>query len=289
MSEKKHLYEYNYDMPETSGIYSIMNNINSHEYIGQAEFLPARAVLLFHEHNIPLQRAYERYGIDNFSIRLVEECAIDDLDEREIYWIKELHTHVKDPDCRGYNLTIGGKGCRGVIYSEETCKLRSERMIGNTINVGRTPTDIARAHMRASAPKKHSLEHNKRVSESLRLRGVGPTPLCIERSKEVHKERMKGNTLQLNRIKVSRGYSEEKSIYPEELEYYESQGWKKGVSQSTLDKRKATLEEKGHTRRSPTIYIHNDNIKSLKRISPESLHEYENLGYEKGYKKYDQV
>lgn len=79
---KKHLYEYNYDMPETSGIYEILNKVNGKGYVGQAEFLPPRAILLDHEHNEPLQRAYKKYGIENFTVVLLEVCSIEELDEK---------------------------------------------------------------------------------------------------------------------------------------------------------------------------------------------------------------
>lgn len=116
---KKHLYEYNYDMPEASGIYCILNNVNNKCYIGQAVYLPCRAVLLYHEHNLPLQNAYKKYGMENFSVELVEVCDRSILNEREIYWIKELHTYVGDSECHGYNLTTGGDGVLGYKYTPE--------------------------------------------------------------------------------------------------------------------------------------------------------------------------
>lgn len=219
---KVHLYEYNYDMPETAGIYEILNTINGKGYVGQSRYLPARAILYEHEHNYVLQKAYTKYGIENFIVILLETCSVDSLDEREIYWISELHTWVGDKDCRGYNLTPGGRGFTGV--SEEERLARSLRMIGNTINLGRIPTDEARAHMRASAPKTHSAEHNRKVGETLKARGISPSQEARDKSAATNREKMKGNKRLLGRKFINNG-NVTRAIYLEELEQYLSSGW----------------------------------------------------------------
>lgn len=53
----------------------------------------------------PLYDAMKKYGIENFSIRELEECSIDSSSEREIYWINKLDTYSN-----GYNATKGGDG-----------------------------------------------------------------------------------------------------------------------------------------------------------------------------------
>lgn len=57
-----------------------------------------------------IHRALLKYGIENFSIELVEQT--EQLNEREKFWIKELHTLYSDG---GYNLTIGGEQCSDTI------------------------------------------------------------------------------------------------------------------------------------------------------------------------------
>lgn len=42
-----------------------------------------------------------KHGFENFNIDIVEECK-ENIDDREIYWIKKLN-----PD---YNMTLGGEG-----------------------------------------------------------------------------------------------------------------------------------------------------------------------------------
>ena len=48
-----------------------------------------------------------KYGVQNFSIQLIESIIDNNnLNDREKFWIKELHTHISE---QGYNLTWGGE------------------------------------------------------------------------------------------------------------------------------------------------------------------------------------
>ena len=53
-----------------------------------------------------IHAAMRKYGVDNFSISLIEEVEENLLNEREKFWIKKLHTHISE---NGYNLTWGGE------------------------------------------------------------------------------------------------------------------------------------------------------------------------------------
>ena len=46
-----------------------------------------------------------KYGIEHFSIKLLEECDISILEQKEQYWIDKLNTYHY-----GYNATLGGDG-----------------------------------------------------------------------------------------------------------------------------------------------------------------------------------
>ena len=56
-----------------------------------------------------------KYGIENFSIEKIEDCANSDLNNREKYWIKYYDSFGEN----GYNLTVGGDG----IHTEKHLKI----------------------------------------------------------------------------------------------------------------------------------------------------------------------
>lgn len=92
-------------------IYKITNRVNGKVYIGQTRFtVEHRYKQHIKNFNIehrkqPLYMAFAKYGIENFTVETVEECPIEKLDEREIYWIAKYDSFKK-----GYNATQGGKG-----------------------------------------------------------------------------------------------------------------------------------------------------------------------------------
>lgn len=97
-------------------IYKITNNLNQKSYIGKTE----RTIeIRYKEHirhskilDLPLYRAFNKYGIENFTVSELEECDNQDLDKREIYWINFYKTYSN-----GYNCTAGGEG--GIKTYEE--------------------------------------------------------------------------------------------------------------------------------------------------------------------------
>lgn len=98
-------------------IYKITNKINGKLYVGQTrQKLNNR--IKGHKHSKVkrgVDAAIKKYGGENFSIEVIEECPVESLDEREIFWIAKLNS--KAPN--GYNLTDGGDG-GGSNPSKET-------------------------------------------------------------------------------------------------------------------------------------------------------------------------
>ena len=88
------------------GIYKITNKINGKIYVGQSNDIYRR----FYEHQtkgtssrIPVDVAIQKYGKDKFSYEVLEECSINELNQKETFWIKKLNA-IKD----GYNCSEGG-------------------------------------------------------------------------------------------------------------------------------------------------------------------------------------
>jgi len=106
-----------------SGIYAIKNLVNGKTYVGQTVDLNRR--LYDHKrclkkdmhHNIYLQREYNKYGFEKFEFTTLEQCDVELLDEKEIYWINKLKC---TNNLQGYNMEGGGN--KGKFVTEETRK-----------------------------------------------------------------------------------------------------------------------------------------------------------------------
>lgn len=97
-----------------SGIYSITNTINGFRYIGQSKNIGKRWAEHLETMNKPnnrlLYKAIEEYGIENFTFSILEICSEDLLDEKEKHYIDLYATYMGFKECKGYNMTLGGKG-----------------------------------------------------------------------------------------------------------------------------------------------------------------------------------
>lgn len=85
----------------TCGIYKIENLINHKVYIGQSIHIEKRWL----EHCIPstkslVGKAINKYGKENFSFQILEECEKSLLNERESYYIQYYQSLVPN----GYNI-----------------------------------------------------------------------------------------------------------------------------------------------------------------------------------------
>ena len=77
------------------GIYKITNLINNKAYIGQSINIESRwrhhkadsKNKLSENYEKILYRAFRKYGIENFSFEVIEQCSIDELDIKEKYCI----------------------------------------------------------------------------------------------------------------------------------------------------------------------------------------------------------
>lgn len=127
----------------TVGIYIIKNIVNNKCYIGQSQNIETR----IREHkyllrnnkygNLKIQNAWNKYGEDNFVFEVIEECSIDELDEKEIFYIQEYDSHAN-----GYNNTDGGGGVRGWKHSDE---FKQKMSLSNKLNPRHpSPEQIAR-------------------------------------------------------------------------------------------------------------------------------------------------
>lgn len=91
-------------------IYKYQNKVNGKIYIGQTTTSleeRLRGHLRKRKGCKAIDNALHKYGIDNFNISVIDECfSQKELDEKEMYWIKQFNSNNRD---YGYNLTAGGE------------------------------------------------------------------------------------------------------------------------------------------------------------------------------------
>ena len=96
------------------GIYKYTNKLNGKIYIGRSVNIAHRKS----EHiNHPSPYSYFdqticKIGEDKFDFEVIEECTINNIKDRERYWIKYYNCCVLDNREGGYNLTHGGEEYR---------------------------------------------------------------------------------------------------------------------------------------------------------------------------------
>lgn len=129
-------------------VYLLTNNVNGKRYVGQTihtleERLRGHAWPSTARHTkMPIARAIQKYGIQNFRAEILQECSSqDELDQSELRYALSLKTFVPN----GYNLKAGqGRGSvsqvtkdrigaahRGKIVSDETRRKLSESHMGH--------------------------------------------------------------------------------------------------------------------------------------------------------------
>ena len=131
------------------GIYQIVNIISDKRYIGKSNNIERR----FWQHrnelnkgthgNKHLQRAWTKYGENQFIFTVLEECLESELNEKEMYWI------TKFGGCKSsklYNNTPGGDG--GAFFGEANGMY------------GKTHSDEVKEHLRVINKLRNSGKNN---------------------------------------------------------------------------------------------------------------------------------
>lgn len=131
-------------------IYLVTNRLTGKQYVGQTlhEDIETR----WNQHRRVCEKslgryiasAYKKYGIENFKFMIVCICFDNACNDLEEYYIKKFNSLAPN----GYNLKEGGRNSKhseeskqlmsqnrkgkglGIIYTEEICRQRSERQMG---------------------------------------------------------------------------------------------------------------------------------------------------------------
>jgi group I intron endonuclease len=148
-------------------IYRITNTVNGKCYVGQTIqglvkrwrghcYAATRGSVTY------LHKAIQKYGSVLFTVELVEETTVEQLNDRERYWIAEFQP--------AYNMTEGGEGTRGHSPSAEH-RFKISKANNGKIHTPETRAKISMALRGEKNPnydKILSQEHKDKLLESRR-------------------------------------------------------------------------------------------------------------------------
>lgn len=161
-------------------IYKIINLINNKIYIGKSK-RGIEESKNYYGSGILLNKAIEKYGIENFKKEILQECNnLEQLNKKEKFWIKKLDSFNKNI---GYNLTYGGEGGdthtlnpnKNIIQQKRTNTLRKKcynnpewrkNCSNGMIGIKKSNTE--------NMKKPHTIDHNKKVSMAIKKKFDDP-------------------------------------------------------------------------------------------------------------------
>ena len=112
-----------------TGIYGIQNNINNKWYVGESIHVIERIkdyLGTIGSGQRLIKFAFAKYGKNNFTCYKLEECSVDKLASRELYWATMLNSLSPN----GYNLKVGKNSCQ--LYSQESKDKMRNSQLGKT-------------------------------------------------------------------------------------------------------------------------------------------------------------
>lgn len=113
-----------------SCIYLWINMINMKVYVGQTQNFYNRMCQYKNgsESDRVIGKALAKYGFDNFEIIVLERCPVENLDEREQYWMDYYQSY--NPKL-GYNVCCEARVTRGYCHTDESKRKMSEAAKAN--------------------------------------------------------------------------------------------------------------------------------------------------------------
>lgn len=169
--------------------------------------------------NVVFHNAIHKYGESNISWEIIDiGNSIEELNEKEIYWIEFYKSYVHRDKSNGYNMTLGGESTLGWIPSEETRKkisnsnkglLSGEKnyQYGKTKELsqwwGRKHTDEEKLKIsKANKGKIVSKETREKISQSNKGKTKG-IPKTKEQRQKISLSKMGHEVSKETRIKIS--------------------------------------------------------------------------------------
>lgn len=183
---------------DKSGIYKITNLVTNDFYIGSAVKLSRRiyrhrSELKNNTHsNLILQRAVNKYGMDNFIVECLEFCQKESLIVREQYFVDCLAPKYNiRRECVYSNLGIKtSKETKDKLSKANSGKVRSEstKNILREINLGKKASDDTKLKMSLSQKNRILTEEHK-MKIGLAHKGKSMSKESVEKSIQTKRDR----------------------------------------------------------------------------------------------------
>lgn len=161
-------------------IYKITNLIDGIIYVGQ----DSKNRPTYYGSGLLIKRAIKKFGKENFKKEILEYCNTkEELNRREIFWIKELNSKEK-----GYNICGGGQGQNSEEIKE---KFSNNRKGINNIMYGKNHTDDVKKMISENNKGRKWTKERKELSRNYMLN----RKFSEEKNKEIFKkisEKLKG-------------------------------------------------------------------------------------------------
>jgi group I intron endonuclease len=158
---------------ENGKIYKIINSETNGLYVGcTINTLKQR----FEEHcyrclktniNTKLCNSIRKYGVEKFTIELIEECSLDVIYTREVELIKEHNSFES-----GLNSTVGGEGCLGYKHSPEIRLKISNAVKDGKSHKGKTYEEIYGDRAQEEKNKRKQAGWSKNLNEEEKLKVI---------------------------------------------------------------------------------------------------------------------
>ena len=112
------------------GVYRWINNLNGKTYVGSSNNLSVRFYTYYSlrslaKSNRPMERALLKYGFSNFSLEILEYCNLDNLLEREQYYLDKLNSD--------YNIVEKAVSTLGYKHTEESIKKMKDFILSEEV------------------------------------------------------------------------------------------------------------------------------------------------------------
>ena len=238
-------------------IYLTTNTVNDRKYIGQhrsstfdKNYIGSGVLLL---------KAIEKYGKENFTTVILEECLSDaELNEKEVYYISKYDACNSD---EFYNIARGGEGhtCEPWNAGKKGVQEVTEKQL-QALEYGR--------HLPASSKQKQQLKERR----------TGVIVSDETRKKLSDKAKAQENAT-IGRVWVyNSSLDKYKRVRPEELDTYVNTGWIcQGPKQTRTDEQKNNYKKASEGR----IHIHKGTLNKNVRLDEYAI--YIADGWEDGY------